>query len=783
MIVLLILLLCVSVAMGLSFCKGWFPKGREARPVPYVFTGFFVLLGILDLFFLVDFGLISGAVSLVALVVLVECLLSHAKKTRTRDFCAVSLLVAMVLELTLLQFPSYQLVLSGNKESQTLSFASADISGGDYECNSSSGSVHVYGCDEVCFAFTDLNIPIDTLRIQIKFDDGSVASIAVDASDDSNAAYRTKVATTNIVAGAEDSEYMTLQLSGDVHDLRIRVAGEDEDSSLLLNSIELNVDIPFTVIPLRVLLLVLFSTFLYAIRHSQLLASPYAEKKWLCRCVGVALAIVCIVLSTMICFSELGNSGIVGQLQLQSGNQMTQELVDAFEVGQVSLLKDVPEELIELENPYDRSLRKSGGFTYAWDHVYYNGKYYSYYGIAPVILFFLPYHLLTGYYASSSLSVLFFACVGFVFLMLSYFQIVERWCGTVSIGSVWSGLVVLLSACGIWYSVGRPKFYEIAIASGFMFLTIGVYLLFKSGIGSKNSMIRLLPLIFSSLCFGLAVLSRPTLAVYAVCFVVWILYHCKDGQNAYKKVGKKNKSILEKRPARMWRYLACSFLPIGSLAIVQMLYNYARFGSFLDFGISYSLTINDFTNAEYHSYFVLITLYNFLFAFPRITSTYPFFSNTFDTMNVGGYYYVSDNAAVAGILFLALPIVAYFCYSHKAWQRLGNMPQRVRAISLVALPCAIMPLVIMVSIWESGYAVRYMADFAWELILGSLLLLFYLYKKSSNTTKRHGMELFLGGSAVCAVIVNAFYVIAFSLPQASYPAIAHFFENLVKFWH
>lgn len=37
-----------------------------------------------------------------------------------------------------------------------------------------------------------------------------------------------------------------------------------------------------------------------------------------------------------------------------------------------------------------------------------------------------------------------------------------------------------------------------------------------------------------------------------------------------------------------------------------MIYNYARFGSVFDFGIQYSLTINDFTAAQYHTHFVLI---------------------------------------------------------------------------------------------------------------------------------------------------------------------------------
>ena len=69
---------------------------------------------------------------------------------------------------------------------------------------------------------------------------------------------------------------------------------------------------------------------------------------------------------------------------------MTQELVDAFEAGQVSLLREAEQPLLELENPYDWSQRLESGVDYAWDHLLYEGKYYSYYGIAPVVTLFLP---------------------------------------------------------------------------------------------------------------------------------------------------------------------------------------------------------------------------------------------------------------------------------------------------------------------------------------------------------------------------------------------------------
>ena len=134
-------------------------------------------------------------------------------------------------------------------------------------------------------------------------------------------------------------------------------------------------------------------------------------------------------------------------------------------------------ELMAMENPYDWSARNVQGVSCAWDHVYYNGKYYSYYGVAPVLTFFLPYHKLTGNYFASDMAVWIFSCIGLVFFGLTYIAIAKRWLKCVPCGCIIGGFMVLLSACGIWYSVGRAIFYEIAVSSGFMYLTAGAYFL------------------------------------------------------------------------------------------------------------------------------------------------------------------------------------------------------------------------------------------------------------------------------------------------------------------
>ena len=57
---------------------------------------------------------------------------------------------------------------------------------------------------------------------------------------------------------------------------------------------------------------------------------------------------------------------------------------------------DVDPGLAELDNPYDPQIRKDAGVSVHGDSAYYNGKYYMYFGIVPVLLVFAPYLAIAG---------------------------------------------------------------------------------------------------------------------------------------------------------------------------------------------------------------------------------------------------------------------------------------------------------------------------------------------------------------------------------------------------
>ncbi len=68
--------------------------------------------------------------------------------------------------------------------------------------------------------------------------------------------------------------------------------------------------------------------------------------------------------------------------------------------GQLYLDEEPPQWLQDMADPYDKGARdeaqKETGEPYLFDVAYHDGHYYVYFGVVPVVLFYLPFYLLTG---------------------------------------------------------------------------------------------------------------------------------------------------------------------------------------------------------------------------------------------------------------------------------------------------------------------------------------------------------------------------------------------------
>lgn len=695
-----------------------------------------------------------------AVILLTVFLVYRRKKYRTLKFTGFIFAAAAVLELTVFQFPSYRLMAGDFPRKTLYPQEAAEFA------DKPSGEFTVSGGKEVSLTYRDIDMPLGTVRANIRFDTDELQSVLLNAdmTDDTGYYYRMSILQSEIVRECPRSCDSMVLLSGNAGSVRFRFQGGTEEDSFTVESIELNTPIPFDVLPLRTLVITLIAAVIYAAFRSSVAAKRASEFPKLCRWSAVFITAAAVCSMAVITTVKMPEGGLKERFSLDSGDQITEELVIAFEKGQVWLDAQPEPELLEMENPYDWGKRHYDDIPYSWDHLLYNGRYYSYYGVAPLLLF-LPYHLATGYFFPTDIAVLLFSSLGMVFLSLLYCSVTRRRYGDISFGAYVSGLVILLMTCGAWFCVSRPMFYETAASSAFCCLTCGVWL-FDKVWQNKNNKNRFCCVFLSSLMLGLSVLSRPTMAVYAVCGSLFFLYGC----TRMKDVKSRTKAV----------YLICAFLPLTVLGAFQMWYNYARFGSVLDFGIEYSLTINDFTHSQFHIHFVLIGVYNFLFAPPAFIPDHPYITTPFSQLGVNGYYY-KDDGNTSGLLFLALPVFGYI-FGRRAL-KLRSSDRSVYHSGLLFLFCIASPLVIIFSSWESGYALRYMTDFSWEIVIGGILVLFEVFGRNGSGLQRIRLGRFMMLSAVWAVVVSGMQIYDFAFSKLNEPQLAELLRRHMEIWH
>ncbi len=678
------------------------------------------------------------------------------KEHKKKIFVASVFLIAVIFEVFIFNYQFF--ITPGNGKYELLDIDDITVTGVE-EYN---GGYRSTGTS-VTLELKDINAPVKTMGLHLNFKKGYKCSYSFDFADSSNSSYslRSGKVTGSVVNRSKKSEVVYFQSSGNVDKLKIRLT-LPKDTVIFFDhdSFTLNEKVPFSFNANRVLLILSVIYLIAFLLTSDICKQSISDTRTSVRTCTVCVAMCCILIAFILCIPS--SNGIVKDFTKTSGDQITYELVEAFEHGQLHLLREVEESLLALENPYDWSQRTEAGVSYAWDHVMYQGKYYSYYGIAPVILLFLPYHLITGYYFPAVWAVFIFGAAGLLFLCLAYKEFMKRLFPNIPYGMYLAGLLTAVSSCGIWFCFMTPQFYEIAQNSGFAFVTLGAYLLFSSGI-LENSKISYVRLGLSSASLATAVLCRPTTAVWCIAAVVFIIY---GFIRALKSL------TVGKRVA----YILTSALPFILIGGSQMIYNYLRFDSPTDFGIQYSLTINDFTVSEFSPNMAFIGFYNFLFAFPIINDIFPFIHSNFSDLNINGYYFIANRIAV-GLFFRALPVLGIFAVPKafvQSEKKKCIFPAIIWLLCVVILPC-----IVIYSIWESGYGVRYCVDFSWQMLLGGLSVLFLLYNRSKSTF----IYRFVTLSSVPAILIGVTTGLEYLSERAYFAQTYDILKIAFEFWH
>jgi hypothetical protein len=404
-------------------------------------------------------------------------------------------------------------------------------------------------------------------------------------------------------------------------------------------------------------------------------------------------------------------------------------LADAFLAGQLHLKQTPAPELQRLADPYDPT---QYGPYQVMDLSYYRGRYYSYFGIAPVVLLFLPWQAITGSHLTEQFGAAFFACAALAVALVLLARARRRYFRDAAGWLVGVGGVVLAFGNFSLMLLEPPYYPQVEMASAWFWQITALLCAYQA----LHSVRRTAGWIAGiSLACGLAVASRPSYLLGALLLlpILWA-------------------AMMARAPAsppafRCWpRIIAAGLGPIAAVGVGLMLYNYARFGSPFEFGMRYQQWGRDLRSQVFLSPANLWpNLKAYFFGAPRLVRYFPFF--------------LHQTEPVGALLFFpfcwlaALVPVGLACRS--------ALEERKAANFLLACAIAFAGNLVLLAHYYLAWA-RYQLDFqpqlTWLAVLG-LLAAGHAWRQC--VWKRR----FLGGAAV--VLAAANLLTSFCYPSAA----------------
>jgi hypothetical protein len=241
-------------------------------------------------------------------------------------------------------------------------------------------------------------------------------------------------------------------------------------------------------------------------------------------------------------------------------------LVDGFLSGHLHLSVEPPKELLGLADPYDP--KKNAPYR-LWDASLYHGHYYLYFGPTPALLLMLPWKAVTGHHLPQRLATGAFGVLGLGALALLLAGVRRRHFPAVSPTALF--LAVLLVGHVTWLPVilRRPAFWELPIVTAAALFWWSLYFFWRHHDSAKASRWALATGVALALVIG----ARPTF-LFSACLLV--LLFALPFERSLSWAGHLRRLLPAGIPLAMG---------IGAL----LAYNYARFGSFLEFGQRYQL--------------------------------------------------------------------------------------------------------------------------------------------------------------------------------------------------
>ena len=575
--------------------------------------------------------------------------------------------------------------------------------------------------------FLNIDRPIYNLRFDGLVNDDtdllhadSAVTFTIEGTDAANTQL-TRFGSWQVGLQAPRTHTISLDLTGNVSMMTLTAAGYSSTYAqfpvaLTFSGITANAPRALDFSVLRFIAVFLALLTVYGLRP----ASGLWHRRWLAgnvcdRAAAAVLGLVLAVFVVVVPFWEPGNTGLATEnynvafwdheSKISFVYEQYGALAHSLLNGRLDLMQDPPEELLALDNPYDSTAREAAQVNSLWDHAYYNGRYYVYFGIVPCLLFQLPFEAVTGIQNLAYPPCM--IVMGLLFLLASFgavHHVVRRWFSQASSAAYLFSVAAIVLGSQLYYLFVRPYIYEYAIVCGTSLLMLALWFwLSAANTAVERRGALLAKLALGSLCMALVAGCRPQMELFAVLAlpIFWQRYIAQKRLRSGAGAGE----------------AAAFLLPVVLVAAGLMWYNYARFGSPFDFGANYNLTGNDMTKRGFNVVRIGPAVFTSLFDLPRLKSVFPFLQETEVTTNavirtisepfVGGMLAATPFTWVLGLL--ALP------------QTRQSLRRRPGAAGFVWLVVAGMVIITVVDCEMAGVLYRYLMDYSPVLLLGAVL--------------------------------------------------------------
>jgi hypothetical protein len=228
--------------------------------------------------------------------------------------------------------------------------------------------------------------------------------------------------------------------------------------------------------------------------------------------------------------------------------------------------------LLALDDPYDPAANTP---YRAHDMSLYRGRYYLYFGVTPALILFWPFAVLTGRYLTEPFAV-----------------------GLLCTGAIWAGMGLLLAirrrhfphapflallaswVCLAWATplsllVEGPRVYEVPISCAICLQALMLCACFRA-MRSRRHPFACMSV--AGLLLGLSIGARPNYIAGAVALLFPAIFVARANAGGRKGVA----------PA-IAKALTATFLPTALFGMGLLWFNWARFGSALEFGVHFQL--------------------------------------------------------------------------------------------------------------------------------------------------------------------------------------------------